>query len=244
VHKSATRNVRQPASCRTLLQDRSCTSGGHGEKIAAKTSTHAHTVPPGPPTTTAAAKTRTTTHVRPPVRQRGRHRSRRPLQSTRARRLLARAATAAAGDDGGRRHVRGCAWLLSRLRTGHGTGADASNAASPPNGPKVGSTLNTTAPDDPAAPPPSHCAGGHRGAGKPPARPFSTVSQVARLRRTPPKQAAALDSPLARGGSGRRLCCPHAQGPAGYAQRDAAFHAWPAGPAGLAQPPQCSLRHV
>jgi len=84
VHKSATRNVRQPASCRTLLQDRSCTSGGHGEKMAAKTSTHAHTVPPWPPTTTAAAKTRATTHVRPPVMQRGRQRSRRPLPSTRA----------------------------------------------------------------------------------------------------------------------------------------------------------------
>jgi len=30
VHKSATRNVRQPASCRTLVQGRSCTSGGNG----------------------------------------------------------------------------------------------------------------------------------------------------------------------------------------------------------------------
>jgi len=36
----------------------------------------------------------------------------------------------------------------------------------------------------------------------------------------------------------------HAQGPAGHAEHDAALHVWPAGPAGLDQPPQCSLRHM
>ena len=198
----------QPASRRTLVQERSCTSGGHRERTAAKSSTHAHTVPPRPPTTTAAAKKLVNTHVRPPVMQRGRQRRRRPLQSTRARRLLSRAATAAAGEDGGRRHARGCTRLLSRRRPGHGAGADAPGAATPPtNGPQTGSAANAAVPDDPAATPPCHCVKDHRGARKLPARLFSTVSQVARPRRRPLKQAAALDHPLALGESGGRLCC-------------------------------------
>jgi len=58
-----------------------------------------------------------------------------------------------------------------------------------------------------AAPPPCHCVDDHRGARTAPPRPFSKVSQVARPRRTPQKQAAALDRPIARGESGGRLSC-------------------------------------
>jgi len=60
---------------------------------------------------------------------------------------------------------------------------------------------------DPAAPPLCHCVEVRRGARKAPPRPFSTVSQVARPRRTPQKQASILYRPLARGESGGRLSC-------------------------------------
>ena len=141
--------------------------------------------------------------------QRGRQRQRRPLQSTRARRLLSRAATAAAGDDGGRTHARGCTMLLSRRRTGHGPGAVAPGAATPPtNGPQTESAPNASDRSRRcAAPPPCHCLDDDRGARRAPPRPFSTVSQVAQPHRTPQKQAAALDCPLARGESGGRLSC-------------------------------------
>jgi len=186
----------------------------HREETTAKRSALAQTVPPRPPNTTAVAQKRGNTHVLPPVMQCGRQRRWRPLQSTRARRLHSRVVTAAAGDDGGRRHARGCARHLSRRKTGHGAGANAPGSATPPtNGPKNRSAANATVPDDPAAPPPYHCVDDLTGARKPPARPFSTVSQVARPLRTPPKQAAALDHPLARGESGGHLCCLSRSGP-------------------------------
>jgi len=86
-------------------------------------------------------------------------------------------------------------------------GADAPGTATPPtNGPQTESPPNA---DDLtrrcAAQPPCDCVGDHRGARKAPPRPFSTVSQVARPHRTPQKQAAALDRPLARGETGGRL---------------------------------------
>ena len=171
-------------------------------------------MPSRPPTNSAAAKKRSSTHVRPRAKQRGLQRRRRPLQSTRARRRLSRSATAAADGDGCGRHARGCTRLLSRRRPGHGAGADAPGAATPPtNGPQTGSAANASVPDDPAASPPCHSVGDHRGARKPPARPFSTVSQMARPLHTPPKQAAALDHPLARGESGGRLCFLSRSGP-------------------------------
>jgi len=71
----------QPASRRTLVPERSSTNGGHREKTAAKSSAHAHTVPPRPPTTTTAAKKRANTHVCPPVMQRGSQRGRRLLRT-------------------------------------------------------------------------------------------------------------------------------------------------------------------
>jgi len=102
-------------------------------------SAHAQTVPPRPPKTTAAARKSRNTHDLPPVMQCGRQRRWRPLRSTRARRLLSRAVTAAAGDDGGRRNACGCAQLLSRRKTGHSAGANAPGAAtSPTNGPQEG----------------------------------------------------------------------------------------------------------
>jgi len=114
-------------------------------KTAAKSSAHAHTVPPRPPTTTAAAKKRADTHVRPPVLQRGRQRRWRPLQSNRARRLLFLAATAAAGEDSGRTRARGCTRLLSRRQTGHGPGAVAPGAATPLTiGPQTESAPNAS----------------------------------------------------------------------------------------------------
>jgi len=142
--------------------------------------------------------------------QRGRQRQRRPLQSTLARRLLSCAATATAGDDGGRTHARGCTLLLFRRRTGHGPGAVAPGAATPPtNGPQTESVPNASVRSRRcAAPPLCHCVDDDRGARKASPRPFSTVSQVARPHRTPIKeQAAALDLPLARGESGGRLSC-------------------------------------
>jgi len=156
-------------------------------KTAAKSSAHAHTVPPRPPTTAAAAKKRADSHVLPPVMQRGRHRRWRPQQSTRARRLLSRAATAAAGDDCGGTHTCGCTRLLSRRRTGHSPKAVAPGAGTTPtDGQQIESAPSSSVSSRRcAAPPLCHCEDDRKGARKASPRPFSTVSQVARPRRTP-----------------------------------------------------------
>ena len=138
-HKAAAKEVGQPTSRHSLFQHRSCTSGRHREQTAPKSRAHAQTVPPRPPKTTAAARKSGNTHDLHPVMQCGPQGRWRPLRSTRARSLLSRAVTAAAGDDGGRRNACGCARLLSRRKTGHSAGANAPGAAtSPTNVPQKG----------------------------------------------------------------------------------------------------------
>jgi len=115
-------------------------------KTAVKSSANAHTVPLRQSTTVAAAKKRTNTHVGSSVIQRGLQWKGRPLQSTRARRLLSRAATAAAGNACVCTYARVCTRLFSRRRTGHGAGAGAPGAATPPtNGPQTESFPNAAA---------------------------------------------------------------------------------------------------
>jgi len=213
---------------------------------AAKSSARADTVPPRPLTTTAAAKKRADTHVLHPVMQRGRQRRWRPLQSTRARRLLSRAATAAAGKDEGRTHARGCTRLLSLRRPGHGPGAVAPGAATPPtNGPQTESTPNASDRQD--GPRRHHPATARRSQRGQQGSTATVLDGLARSTTPPyaPKTGGRPRSPPRSRGIGRTPFLPVTlRGPTGHAERVAALHAWPSGPAGRAQTPQSSLRHM